>query len=621
MSKGRRLVFTFLAALAAALVSPYASRGQDGETVIVGDIADAPTPDDPAPSITGDAGGSKVGKAAGRKAGEAVPADPEPEGIEPKPLEPKVTSTVRDPKRDENVERVQAPLGGETNPLPPAAAGATAPGGNAAMPFVVEPTRIPTPGAQSIGLTVQVFAPASMNIRKQATVTIVVRNAGPNDAQHVVVRDQLPDGLKYLGAVPDPGANSGATIAWNLDVLPAGTEKRIKLNVEPQRVGSFEHVATVTALAASKASTEVREPKLKIEQTVNKTKTLRGTQVKYNITVSNTGTGPAKDVVVRAELSSGLKHVEGNIIELPLSDANVGRPVLEPGTSVTLPELVVDTVAGGEQRCVVEAISPDVAGDLAEARRETTILVTEPRLKFALEGSKTRPTDTIGSYTVTVENPGTAPAQNVQISATLQGDGMVQSAPGATWNKSAHKLTWTIPSLEPDGKPQRYTFQIRLGGVQQYVINAQARANGGLNEGATWTTQVVGTPDVEVEVSERLRIIDVGQSTYFKIRIRNNGSLDATKLQLSAKLSEHLKADGTRGTDKQANLDTTENRVVFPTIERLAPGAEKLLYVNVKGDKPGTATCRVYLTHQEMGNNEKLEDMATTKITERVGAQ
>ena len=47
-------------------------------------------------------------------------------------------------------------------------------------------------------------------------------------------------------------------------------------------------------------------------------------------------------------------------------------------------------------------------------------------------------------------------------------------------------------------------------------------------------------PDVDLVVRERRRVVDVDGTTTFQIRLRNYGTKEATKLQISAKLSDNL---------------------------------------------------------------------------------
>ena len=46
--------------------------------------------------------------------------------------------------------------------------------------------------------------------------------------------------------------------------------------------------------------------------------------------------------------------------------------------------------------------------------------------------------------------------------------------------------------------------------------------------------------DVDLVVRERRRVVDVDGTTTFQIRLRNYGTKEATKLQVTAKLSDNL---------------------------------------------------------------------------------
>ena len=57
--------------------------------------------------------------------------------------------------------------------------------------------------------------------------TLVVSNAGPSDAQGIVITDTLPDGLTLLSAAP-PQLSGPNPLVWNLD-LAAGQVEYIQL--------------------------------------------------------------------------------------------------------------------------------------------------------------------------------------------------------------------------------------------------------------------------------------------------------------------------------------------------------------------------------------------------------
>ena len=262
-------------------------------------------------------------------------------------------------------------------------------------------------GKQSVAVTVDVQAPASMNLTKEATLKLIVRNTGIADAFNVHVDDELPDGLKFVSSQPEMNVSGGGQhLSWLLNTLPGGSDRVITIKVKPTKTGPFDHAATVRFETGCKSRTTVLEPRLKVDIIANPTvgKVLKGQQVEFNVSIQNTGDGPARNVAIQAKLSPGLKHESGPrgeeqmLYELTL-------PELAPGATEKLDPLVADAILGGEQSCTVTASSDDVVSNKDEAENIKKIEVVEPKLKLALDGPDQRYTDTVADYKITARKP------------------------------------------------------------------------------------------------------------------------------------------------------------------------------------------------------------------------
>ena len=256
-----------------------------------------------------------VQKASVKPEGEAVPAAELPT---PGTLDPEVLKS----------QNPAAPAGvPDTGPVPIATEGQGAPPPQGipgdAKSFVLPSDRIPL-GRQSMGLSVDVVGPEFWNINQVCILKIVVKNTGAADAMGVSVRDELPDGLTFVSSQPD-AQPLGALLTWSLGIVPANSERLISLSVRPTKIGAFDHAATVTMLAGGKSRTIVREPKLKVEQTATTGKILKGQPAQFKIVISNPGDGPARNVIVRAKLSPGLKH-ESAAVDQILSRSSTRSP-------------------------------------------------------------------------------------------------------------------------------------------------------------------------------------------------------------------------------------------------------------------------------------------------------
>ncbi len=531
--------------------------------------------------------------------------------VEPGPGEEEI------PKRDDLL-KVQAPPKDPADPLPaakePPGGAAASPAGSTQdgkMPWILSPDRLPL-APSSAAVTVEVQAPATANVNKSTKFKIVVKNTGASPAMSVAVYDRLPEGLLFEKAEPAPMDPIGDMLVWQLDSLPAGAEKVITVTVKPTRTGDFDHAPTVRLLTGSRARTLVKEPKLKVEITQDESgKVLKGKFVTFAVHVTNNGSGTARNVIVHAKLSPGLKQEYGSEVEVKFKE-DLGREALNSGESETLP-LEVEAGAGGLQKCEVWAESADVT-DRPEAHAEAGVEVVEPKLELKLKGSQTKYTDTVARYTLTISNPGTATAKNARAKIWLPLGGKLEAVPpGAKYGASDRSLFWPLGEIEPNAPPRELSFLMTVGGAGRYDVKAAIQADTCPRKDDRCTTEVVGMPDIKCTVEEKRRVLDVGEETVYEIHMKNVGSLDAKKLLVTAKLTDNMDLIDTSGPTKAASAaqeGQPRHDAMFTPFD-LASGADQVLTLRVKATKKGTAICTVHFAHDE-------DDARTYSITTRV---
>lgn len=564
-------------------------------------------------------------KASAPKPAEALPKAPtEPEAAPPGRDDPPGGEVVPPdpvrpdaPKADDDVVRVQTPAG-DGSGLPPAkerppgsASTATPPLGD---PFILSPDRLPLT-ASTGSLTVEVQAPPSANLNRPVKFKILVKNSGTSTVMGVMVRDRLPDGLEFVKSEPEC-AQVENMLVWHLESLTGGQERVLIVTAIPRKPGEVDHAPTVSLRMGSKSRTMVKQPKLKVEITHSETgKVLKGRPLTFNVRVTNTGTGPAKGVVLHADLSAGLKHDEGPSLIVDFK-AYSGKDTLGPGESEAI-DLEVDASAGGLQECKVYAESPDVE-ESPEAKGVVKVEVVEPKIVLELKGPSLKYTDSIGSYVLTVTNPGSATARNVVAAAFLPTPGggkLVRdyTPSEANWDPEKRRLWLRVGDLEPGAKKE-LRFNVQLGGVGLYKVEAGAQADRCPRESITTTTEVKGMHDIKCEVIARTKVLDVGEETIYVVRLTNNGTKEAANVLVSADLSENLKIVDTSGTDKDnAAKSTSEGAhdAKFPALN-IAPRGAHELTLRVKAIKAGKATCKVKVVHED----SETEYSSTTKVME-----
>ena len=126
----------------------------------------------------------------------------------------------------------------------------------------------------------------------------------------VVVEEQIPSGTVYVSSDPEAEVN-GDKVKWTLYNLEEGQEVPLLLTVKPTRVGELSSCATIMAYQQACTTTSVGVPELTITKTTPKEQVLVGSNVPWNIKVTNTGNYVAQDVVVKDTIPAGLTHESG----------------------------------------------------------------------------------------------------------------------------------------------------------------------------------------------------------------------------------------------------------------------------------------------------------------------
>ena len=584
---------TLFAVLGASIAQAQAPRARPGKVV--------PTPTD-APGLSPDAP-TDPGPVAGTPPGR--PSDPPPGSMAVPKVDARVLPAETLDEPDPKLPGAKLPPGGA--PVPP---GRTS--GAESDPFTIYPDRLSL-GKQRVQLTDEVQASRVINLGKESTVRLVVNNESNIDASGVSVVYLLPDALQFVSGTPEalPVPGDKPLYQWTKPMLAAGAEWVIVLKVIAVAARACEHAATVTAKTGSRANTNVQEPKLKVEAAASPGRLLMGKQVTFTIAVRNPGTGPARNVIVQAKLSNGLRLGNDDIVEQTIAE-------IGPGQRVELEPLIVDTVAGGQQSCTVDVRSPDVNTVVEDQRVTRNIDVTKPELTIKISGEDNRFTGQTIDYKLSVTNPGTAPARNVKVSTALPSAGgqMIGKPDRATFNKESRKLFWALGQVEP-GQTVEMTFTYMTSTPGLYRATAEA-TSGELRSSDTMSTDVSGIAVLDLQVTQTSKLIDVGKTNYYDITIKNAGSKEALRLQLRGNLTKgKLKLLQHFNVEKgqfQYNVETGD--FVFPEIDRLAVGQTITLSLEAQATASGPAGCHVFLGHAEMGEEEaKVEDVVSTTIT------
>jgi uncharacterized repeat protein (TIGR01451 family) len=290
-------------------------------------------------------------------------------------------------------------------------------------------TRIARPALQ-----VRKSGPPQVVFHKAFPFVVEVTNAGQAEAAGVVVTDTLPEGLKYVTAKTAPDDPTANPLTWTLGKIAPGQTRRVEYQAAAVRADTFVNKAVVTAAGGlrqeASASVKAVDARLALTKTGPKRRVVNRPAT-YQITVANTGSVPAANVVVtddwpadsiEYESASAAGRVEGNKVRWDLG-------TLAPGARRTVELVVHARKPGVYNNLAIVRADPDLE-DRAVA---TTAFETASALTFEIDKSAD-PLAVGGeaTYTVRAINQGSAPATNVGLTIETPEEMKVLEAKGAT---------------------------------------------------------------------------------------------------------------------------------------------------------------------------------------------
>jgi uncharacterized repeat protein (TIGR01451 family) len=153
------------------------------------------------------------------------------------------------------------------------------------------------------------------DVGKAITYTVMMTNAGPDDASGVQLTDVLPESAIFRSATPqDVCTEENNTVTCDLGHLPNGDSALVTIVVTPTQAGTITNVASVTSDASdpdpgnntAERTARVTGADLVVTKAVNITAPKAGDSITYTITVANNGPDNATEVRVTDTLPAGV---------------------------------------------------------------------------------------------------------------------------------------------------------------------------------------------------------------------------------------------------------------------------------------------------------------------------
>ncbi len=453
-------------------------------------------------------------------------------------------------------------------------------------------------GVQAPSMIIQKSSPREIQVNQTADFEVKIRNVGRVSVDDVLVVDQIPTGAEFVDANPKPTSQSRiGELQWQLGTMKPGEERTILLQVKPTEPGEIGSVAQFFFGGRATNRTKVTQPKLKISHTADP-KILVGDNVVFDVIVENTGNGPAKDVIIQEEVPELLEYQDGSR-EL---EYEVGT--LLPGQSRRV-QLGLKAARVGRMRNVMFA---SAKGGL-QAKHETDIEIIAPKLETSSDGATTRYIERDVSHTFSVLNKGTAAAKNLRMIARLpSGLRYVSSNNRGRYDRSSHSVIWQMRDLAAGGSGN---VEIKTTPIEVGDQNIKFEAVADLNQRSetVQNLKVKVLIDIFFDIDDVIDPIEIGNDTRYRIRMVNQGSQDASNVQLQVDFPPGLEPTAVDG---DLRNQIRGQQILFEPITNLRAGEELRITVQAKGRSAGDH--RIVVNMKADGRDTPVSKEETTRV-------
>ena len=451
-------------------------------------------------------------------------------------------------------------------------------------------------------VSTEIRSPKSVNVDQPAEMRINLRNHSQEAVSNVKLIANIPDHAKFVSATPRPSRVKGQMYEFVVQRIGSKKTQQILLNVVPTEKSNLEIGTQLILENVQRTVVSVQQPELtmKISGPVQST---TGKMATHTLTIANVGDGVATDVRLKTIFPNTFRQTHS-------SNATV-IPAIRPGASLEIPfESQALTPGKGELKIVADSKSV--------RRKEATMAVSvhQPELRLSAVGPKLNFVQRDGIYSIDVENTGEVEVTNVQVALSVP-DGLKVTTISrqAEVDELGGKLLWSFDKLSAKSSEQ---IQLKATAIKEglQVCSILVSSDETLEKEFRLSTQVTTRADLTVRIKNQTGPVQVGAKAEFLVEVENQGSRQASNIDVEVVLPESLmpiKDDQTSDGEKNA-LTFTE-----PLVE---PGQKitfKFTAVGVsQGDHVVRSTLRAEGSERKVitENSVYVYDVDQTRVSE-----
>lgn len=426
----------------------------------------------------------------------------------------------------------------------------------------------PTGDMASSAILVRKNLPAEVVAGQPFDYEIVVQNLTNGSLDNVVLTDNMSSNFKLNASNPQADA-SGSTIKWNIGTLSPRESKTIKANATATGgVGTISGCAAVTYANSLCCNVNVVQPALKLVKTQPADANLCDA-IPVKLVVTNSGSGPARNVKVVDNLPAGLTTSDGK------TNLSFDAGTLAAGQSR---EFNFMAKAGKNGAYSNTATASADGGLSANAQASTTFRQPVLAVKAECPGNNLIGRELTFKYTVT--NSGDMACSNTTLTASVPGSFVSADGGGAS---AGGNVTWNVGNLGPN-ESKSFTAKVRSTGAGTLNTSVIARCGSCSccpEAKAQCSVNISGSPDIGTAVTDNDGLPLVGDNHTYDLEVKNQGQVPLTNVKMVVTVPAEYSF-----VSSASNPQVAGNKYTF-NFGNLAPGQTARAQVTIKSNKAG----------------------------------
>ena len=449
-------------------------------------------------------------------------------------------------------------------------------------------------GEQHAQIVIFKDMPNEVQVGREETFTIRVKNIGNREAKEVVLQEQLPAKTRLVKMDPQGTIDAKGYLIWNNFDLAPSQEKAFTYKAIPLEQGEIGSIASISFRSEASGRTKCTKPELKVE--VNAPKEVEiGDDVPLEILISNTGTGTATGVTIVENVPKGLTHSGGTVLDNQIDKIAAGEAKklsltlkgANPGKTVNILKLTADN---GTQKEI-----------------QTEIQINAPELKLEFTGAGQRFLERESTYVLKVSNPGTAIAKNIGIEVKLpENVTFVKTNNYGLYKKENHSVCWELVELPQNIEPGEIELVVMPSklGKGKFLLNA--KGDKGLTTEISKELFVDGLAALSYIIKPMADVVEVGKNAVYEIRIANHGTKSSANVNLQVLIPDEMKMVESDGPTKYR---IQNGAIVFDNLASIGAKQEVVYKLKTICSAPGDHRIKVQVSSDDFERLVKEESI------------